>query len=281
MNLIKCEKLEKSMVELQFSIDAETYKNEVLKVFQTEGKKYTVQGFRKGKAPRHLIERMYGSDVFTYDAINNLFPTEFEAAVKAAGIEAVGRPEVTVDSASDDQGATLTGTAANSKIVVDASHSLKAKDQILLTDENKVAGADQGTLAIYKDTLKSYLKADKIGSATTADNAGMVQLTSGGVLEFRDTSNIDLATEFNFNHQAAAGAIRMSAHAFGRRPTDRRPLLHPVYRDLHHSGREADRRLRLRRPRLRQEGHGRRADVRFGQQLRQEICPLRALPARR
>ena len=108
MNLIKCEKLEKSMAELQFSIDAETYKNEVLKVFKTEGKKYTVQGFRKGKAPRHLIERMYGPDVFTYDAINNLFPAEFEAAVKEAGIEPVGRPEVTVDSASDDQGATLT-----------------------------------------------------------------------------------------------------------------------------------------------------------------------------
>ena len=51
---------------------------------------------------------MYGPDVFTYDAINNLFPAEFEAAVKEAGIEPVGRPEVTVDSASDDQGATLT-----------------------------------------------------------------------------------------------------------------------------------------------------------------------------
>ena len=108
MNLIKCEKLEKSMAELQFSIDADTYKNEVLKVFKTEGKKYAVPGFRKGKAPRHLIERMYGPDVFTYDAINNLFPGEFEAAVKEAGIEPVGRPEVSVDSASDDQGAVLT-----------------------------------------------------------------------------------------------------------------------------------------------------------------------------
>ena len=74
MNLIKCEKLEKSMAELQFAIDAETYKAEVLKVFKTEGKKYPVQGFRKGKAPRHLIERMYVPDVLTYDAINNLFP---------------------------------------------------------------------------------------------------------------------------------------------------------------------------------------------------------------
>ena len=45
--------------------------------------------------------------MFTYDAINNLFPAAFEAAVKEAGIEPVGRPEVTVESASDDQGAVL------------------------------------------------------------------------------------------------------------------------------------------------------------------------------
>ena len=71
-----------------------------------------------------------------------------------------------------------------------------------------VAGADQGTLAIYKNTLQSYLSADKIGSATTADSEGSVELASGGVLELRDSTNIDLAKEFNFTDTAGtAGAI--------------------------------------------------------------------------
>ena len=65
-------------------------------------------GFRKGKAPRALIEKMYGADVFTYDAINELFPAAYEAAVKEAGIEPVGRPEVTVDSANEADGCALT-----------------------------------------------------------------------------------------------------------------------------------------------------------------------------
>ena len=107
MKLISCEKLEKSMVELQFSIDAETFKSAVNAAFKRESKKYAVPGFRKGKAPKAMIEKMYGADLFQYDAVNDLFPENYEAAVKEAGIEVVGRPDPEVVSMSEADGAVL------------------------------------------------------------------------------------------------------------------------------------------------------------------------------
>ena len=104
MKLIKCEKQEKSLVELQFSVDAETFKAAVDKAFKRECKKYNVPGFRRGKAPRAMIEKMFGADVFHYPAINDLFPEAYEAAVKEAGIEVVGQPTPEVVSESLEEG---------------------------------------------------------------------------------------------------------------------------------------------------------------------------------
>ena len=107
MNLVKNEKLENNSHELHFAVDAEAFNAAIAKAFKREAGKYNIPGFRKGKAPRHMIEKMYGADVFHYSAINDLFPDAYEAAVAESGIDPVDRPEVDVVSASTDDGVVL------------------------------------------------------------------------------------------------------------------------------------------------------------------------------
>ena len=137
MNLISCEKLEKSMVELQFSIDADTFKDAVSKAFKRESKKYQVPGFRKGKAPRAMIEKMFGADIFQYDAVNDLFPAAYEEAIQAAGIEVVGRPEPEVVSMSEADGAVL-------KVKVAVKPEVELGEYAGLEVTKKVKTVDEG-----------------------------------------------------------------------------------------------------------------------------------------
>ena len=139
MNLISCEKLEKSMVELQFSIDADTFKKAVNNAFKREGKKYAIPGFRKGHAPRAMIEKMYGADLFHYDAVNDLFPEAYEAAVKEAGIEVVGRPEPEVVSMNENDGATLkVKVAVKPEVTLGDYAGLNVTKKVKTVDEAQV-----------------------------------------------------------------------------------------------------------------------------------------------
>ena len=141
MSLVKCEKLEHSMVELEFSVSAEDFKAAVDKAAKREGKKYTVPGFRKGKAPRHLIEKLYGAEVFHYDAINDLFPAAYEAAAKEANVEPVSRPEADVVSSSLEDGVVLkVKVAVKPEITVKDYKGLKATKTVQPVEESRVDG---------------------------------------------------------------------------------------------------------------------------------------------
>ncbi|MEG1931666.1 MAG: trigger factor [Pygmaiobacter sp.] len=108
MELKKNVKTENGTYELELALDAATFNDAVSKVFKKTASKYKIAGFRPGKAPRNLIEQMYGKDVFTYDAVNELFPAAYEDAIKEAGIEPVDRPEVDIVSADAENGVVLT-----------------------------------------------------------------------------------------------------------------------------------------------------------------------------
>ena len=86
MNFIKCEKLEKSMAELQFSIDAEAFKKAVADVFKKEGKKYAVPGFRKGHVPGKIIDQRIGFGAVAGEAVNNGVPELYSKALEEKGI---------------------------------------------------------------------------------------------------------------------------------------------------------------------------------------------------
>ena len=102
MSLVKSEVIEKNRYELQFSIDKETFDKETVAVYRKQVKNINVPGFRKGKAPKAIIEKMYGAGVFYEDAINNLLPNAFDAALKEAAIDAVGQPEFDIVSLDEN-----------------------------------------------------------------------------------------------------------------------------------------------------------------------------------
>ena len=102
MRLKKKELIETNKYELQFSVDKETFDAAVTKVYKKQVANINVPGFRKGKAPRSIIEKMYGTGIFYEDAINDLIPEAYTNAIKEAELEVVGQPEFDVVSLDDN-----------------------------------------------------------------------------------------------------------------------------------------------------------------------------------
>ena len=102
MSLIKKELTEKSGYVLEFSVSKEVYQKAELEAYKKNVKSINVPGFRKGKAPMHIIKTMYGKDVFFEDAINACIPEAFEAAVKEAELDIVGNPKFDLVSMDGD-----------------------------------------------------------------------------------------------------------------------------------------------------------------------------------
>ena len=131
MSLTKCEVIEKNRYELQFSVDKATFDAAVSAVYRKQVKSITVPGFRKGKAPRSIIEKMYGTGVFYEDAINDLIPVAYPEALKEANLDTVGQPEFDIVSIDDN------GLVMSAKVYVKPEVSIK--DYVGIEVEKEIA----------------------------------------------------------------------------------------------------------------------------------------------
>lgn len=109
MNVKNIEKKENSQVTLTIEVSGEEFEVAINEVYKKQRGSINVQGFRKGHAPRKIIEGMYGSGVFYEDAINESYPAHYEAAMKEAGLEAVAFTDIEVLS-MDKDGYSFTAT---------------------------------------------------------------------------------------------------------------------------------------------------------------------------
>ncbi len=94
MSVKSCEKLEKSMVALTVEVSAGDFEAAVEKAYRKQRGSIRMPGFRPGKAPRKMIENMYGAGIFYEEAVNDALPGAYTAAVREAELEVVGHPEV-------------------------------------------------------------------------------------------------------------------------------------------------------------------------------------------
>ena len=90
------EKTEKNVVSFEFSVSADEFEKAIEKAYRKNVSKINIQGFRRGKAPRMIIEKYYGKEIFYEDAINIVLPDAYDKAVEENGIQPVAQPEIDI-----------------------------------------------------------------------------------------------------------------------------------------------------------------------------------------
>ena len=93
---VTVEKLEKSMAKLTIEVSAEDFDKAINKVYNRQKGRMNVPGFRKGKTPRKVLEKMYGASIFYEDAANDVINSSYPDAAKESGEEIVSNPEINV-----------------------------------------------------------------------------------------------------------------------------------------------------------------------------------------
>jgi trigger factor len=108
---IKIEKTKNNNeLKLEFTIEAKKFDEAIMKVYAKSAKYFNVPGFRKGKAPFNIVERMYGDEIFYEDAFNELVPSIYEKEIEENKIEAVSKPDIHIVNMKKGEDLVFTAT---------------------------------------------------------------------------------------------------------------------------------------------------------------------------
>ena len=134
---LQVEKLEKNMAKLTIEVSAEDLDKAMEKAYQKQKSRISLPGFRKGKAPRKMIESMYGKGVFMEDAVNSLVPQEYTKALGECDLEIVSQPEINVTQMEPGKALIFTADVAVKPEVTlgDYKGVEVPKSEITVTDE--------------------------------------------------------------------------------------------------------------------------------------------------
>ena len=175
MTVKSCEKIEKSQVALTIEVSAAEFEAAIEKAYQKMRKNINVQGFRPGKAPRKMIEKMYGAEVFFEEAINIAFPDAYEAAVKEQELQVVGYPEVDMLGECTKEGFTFTAKVpVYPEVTLGEYKGLSAiKGEVKVTEEDV---ADRLQLLADRQTrLVSVEREARLGDTAVIDFEGFLE----------------------------------------------------------------------------------------------------------
>ncbi len=169
---VSVEKMEHNLAKLTIEIPAEEVAAAEERAYQKNRSKINIPGFRKGKAPKKMIEHMYGADVFMEDAVNDLLPDAYEAACKESGLEIVSRPEIDYKQVEHGKA-----------IVVDAVVAVKPEVKL---GEYKGLSVDVAPAEVTDEDLEAELKKAQDQNAVEND-------VEGRALKEGDTAHLDYA----------------------------------------------------------------------------------------
>jgi len=175
MELIRNEKVAENTVELEFKVNAEQFAEGITKAFRKANKDIQVPGFRKGKAPRSVVEKMYGEEVFFNDAIDALLPDAYADAVEAAGIEPVARPEVDITACSKEEGFTVVAkVVVKPEVKVNEYKGLKATKKAVKVEDFEIDTELESLRDRNGRMVTVEDRAAKIGDTANIDFEGFV-----------------------------------------------------------------------------------------------------------